>query len=129
MQNLQLGEGYSRPHVSEMVINWHFTEACNYKCRYCYAKWQGNDKELLHDWGRTQNLLNQLSVFFLPENMANPLRQSKTWSGIRLNLAGGDPLLHPHQIAATGSTILRALTVLKTPTKLSKIQINKCDIK
>lgn len=95
MTHLQIGEGVARPHVSELVVNWHFTEACNYKCRYCYAKWNGNEKELLHDWERTKKLLDELASFFAPENTTNPLRQSLTWSGIRLNLAGGEPLLYP----------------------------------
>lgn len=94
MTHLQMGEGDARPHVSELVINWHFTEACNYKCRYCYAKWNGNEKELLHNWERTRNLLDELASFFDPENTTNPLRQSLTWSAIRLNLAGGEPLLY-----------------------------------
>lgn len=95
MTHLQMGEGDARPHVSELVINWHFTEACNYRCRYCYAKWNGNEKELLHNWERTRNLLDELASFFDPENTTNPLRESLTWSGIRLNLAGGEPLLYP----------------------------------
>ena len=95
MTNLQTGGGEARPHVSELVINWHFTEACNYKCRYCYAKWQDNEKELLHDWERTKRLLDEITSFFHPKNTNNPLQQSLTWSGIRLNLAGGEPLLYP----------------------------------
>ncbi len=101
MTHLQRGEGDVRPHVSELVINWHFTEACNYKCRYCYAKWNGNEKELLHDWERTKKLLDELTSFFDPENTSNPLRQSLTWSGIRLNLAGGEPLLYQNSALRT----------------------------
>jgi radical S-adenosyl methionine domain-containing protein 2 len=97
MTHLHIGEDDLRPHVSELVINWHFTEACNYKCRYCYAKWEGNEKELLHDWDRTQMLLDELASFFHPENNANPLQQHLTWSGVRLNLAGGEPLLYAEE--------------------------------
>ena len=25
--------------TKELVVNWHITEACNYKCDYCFAKW------------------------------------------------------------------------------------------
>jgi radical S-adenosyl methionine domain-containing protein 2 len=95
MKYLHMGEGRVRPHVSELVINWHFTEACNYKCRYCYAKWDGDERELLYDWGRTRRLLDELTSFFDPANAANPLRESLSWSAIRLNLAGGEPLLYP----------------------------------
>ena len=98
MKYLHMEEGDVRPHVSELVINWHLTEACNYKCRYCYAKWQDNEKELIHDWKRTGKLLDELTSFFHPENTSNLLRQSLTWSGIRLNLAGGEPLLYPKSV-------------------------------
>lgn len=94
MMHLQRGEGIVRPHVSELVINWHITEACNYKCRYCYAKWDGAGRELLHDWNRVQNMLDEIQAFFHPRNASNPLRQRMSWSGIRLNLAGGEPLLY-----------------------------------
>lgn len=94
MLHLQSGEGAVRPHVAELVINWHITEACNYKCRYCYAKWDGAGRELLHDWSRVRNLLDELQAFFHPENAANPLRLHLSWSGTRLNLAGGEPLLY-----------------------------------
>lgn len=94
MVHLQRGEGSVRPHVSELVINWHITEACNYKCRYCYAKWDGAGRELLHDWNRVRHLLDELQAFFHPGNDFNPLRQHMSWSGIRLNLAGGEPLLY-----------------------------------
>jgi radical S-adenosyl methionine domain-containing protein 2 len=94
MTHLQRGEGGVRPHVSELVINWHITEACNYKCRYCYAKWEGAGRELIHDWSRVQNMLDEMQAFFHPENASNPLRQYMSWSGIRLNLAGGEPLLY-----------------------------------
>lgn len=107
MTHLQMGEGGVRPHVSELVINWHFTEACNYKCRYCYAKWHGNEKELLHDWARIKKLLDELKSFFDPGNTCNPIRQTLTWSGIRLNLAGGEPLLYPN-------AALRALTYARS---------------
>lgn len=29
-------EGGVRHVVEELVINWHLTEACNYRCQYCY---------------------------------------------------------------------------------------------
>lgn len=36
--------------VSPIVINWHVTEACNFRCCYCYAKWQQLDsRELIRD--------------------------------------------------------------------------------
>ncbi len=98
MTYLFMGEGDPRPHVPELVINWHLTEACNYKCQYCYAKWDSNDKELIHDWDRTRKMLDELMTFFHPGNDANPLQKSMRWSGVRLNLAGGEPLLYPDAV-------------------------------
>ncbi|KKL90825.1 hypothetical protein LCGC14_1900810 [marine sediment metagenome] len=96
MRHLQNeGEGYVRPHVEQLVINWHITEACNYSCRYCYAKWDDKGRELIHDWNRVRNLIDQIHSFFHPRNLASPLRKQMTWSGLRLNLAGGEPLLYP----------------------------------
>nr|WP_315468617.1 viperin family antiviral radical SAM protein [uncultured Undibacterium sp.] len=94
MTLLHMGEADARPHLSELVINWHITEVCNYRCSYCYAKWNDNSKELLHDWERTQRLLDEVFSFFSPDNSSNPLRSKITWGKLRLNLAGGEPLLY-----------------------------------
>lgn len=95
MKHLHMGEGSARPHVSELVINWHITEACNFSCRYCYAKWNGDEKELIHNWGRTEKLLDEIASFFAPDNPSNPLQKALSWSSVRLNVAGGEPLLYP----------------------------------
>lgn len=90
----------SRP-ASQLVINWHITEACNYSCQYCYAKWEKPDhRELIHDPIRTAELLNRLYTFFHPLNQDNPLRQHFDWDSVRLNLAGGEPLLYRKQVMA-----------------------------
>ena len=80
----------------QLVINWHLTEACNYSCRYCYARWdeRGEARELIHDSERTRSMLVQLLGFFSPDNEANPLRHEMRWNSVRLNLAGGEPLLY-----------------------------------
>ncbi|TNF20026.1 MAG: radical SAM protein [Vibrionaceae bacterium] len=79
-----------------LVLNWHLTEACNYRCQYCYATWKTSTckRELIHDPDRTTALLSKLYRFFQPGNRANPLFGQMTWSTVRLNLAGGEPLLH-----------------------------------
>jgi radical S-adenosyl methionine domain-containing protein 2 len=80
----------------QLVINWHVTEACNYSCRYCYAHWDqhGCERELIHDKDRTRRMLMQLAAFFSPVNETNPLRREMRWDSVRLNLAGGEPLLY-----------------------------------
>lgn len=87
---------------TSLVLNWHLTEACNYRCQYCYATW--NDfaapRELIHDPGRTAALLSELYRFFQPGNCANPLSERMSWSVVRLNLAGGEPLLYAGKLPA-----------------------------
>jgi radical S-adenosyl methionine domain-containing protein 2 len=82
--------------TDQLVINWHITEACNYRCGYCYAAWDQAAKhsELIRDEQRAGTLLETLFDFFRPDNRSNPLKGSMNWSSVRLNLAGGEPLLH-----------------------------------
>ena len=91
-------KGGVRPQLSELVINWHITEACNYHCRYCYAHWTGSGRELIHQVPATVQMLENLWQYFHPQNLANPLRCEMDWQGVRLNLAGGEPLLYPERV-------------------------------
>ena len=86
--------------ADQLVVNWHITEACNYSCQYCYAKWETPDRqrELVHNPVRTRALLSRLYEFFHPENYANPLRRHMNWGSVRLNLAGGEPLLYTRRV-------------------------------
>lgn len=90
---------FSRP-ADQLVINWHITEACNYSCQYCYAKWETPERqrELVRDPVRTRELLHRLYQFFHPDNDANPLRRYLSWGSVRLNLAGGEPLLYTRRV-------------------------------
>lgn len=86
-------------HSSELVINWHLTEACNYGCRYCYSKWHGgNGKELLHDAENSQALLRELFDYFSPGNLATRAQLGMRWNSVRLSLAGGEPLLYEREV-------------------------------
>lgn len=98
MKHPQMGEDFLRPQLDELVINWHVTEACNYRCRYCYAKWTGVGRELIHDVAASNAVLQAIFRFFSPHNLRNPLRQYMDWRALRLNLAGGEPLLYQDQI-------------------------------
>jgi len=72
--------------IDELVINYHITEKCNYSCRHCYAKWEVDDNEEIHtNMTQIEMLLNSLYDFF-----------SKRSKHVRLNLAGGEPLLCKH---------------------------------
>lgn len=88
--------------TAPLVLNWHLTEPCNYSCKYCYAAWvkSGNDQELIRDYERTVLLLNELYQFFRPGNPSHPMAKERTWSSVRLNLAGGEPLLHSAKLPA-----------------------------
>lgn len=92
-------KGHERPQLPELVINWHITEACNYRCRYCYAHWAGSTRELIHNVPASMRMLEDLWQYFQPKNIANPLRHHMDWQGVRLNLAGGEPLLYPEHVS------------------------------
>ena len=77
--------------VNPIVVNWHVTEACNFRCRYCYAKWQQPDsKEVIRDSDETTALVEALYAGFAKLAASGPPR---------LNFAGGEPLLHASQVA------------------------------
>lgn len=82
--------------VTPLVINWHITEACNYRCQYCYATWNEATcpRELIHSPERTAALLRELYRFFRAGNPATLFASQQAWHSVRLNLAGGEPLLH-----------------------------------
>ncbi len=88
--------------TTPLVLNWHLTEACNYRCRYCYAIWETAScgRELIHDPRQAEALLTELYSFFDPSNRANPLMDRMSWDTVRLNLAGGEPLLHDRKLPA-----------------------------
>jgi len=107
-------KGFVCPQLSELVINWHITEACNYRCRYCYAHWEGNGRELVHNAEASERMLQELWHFFRPANNANPLHRHMDWQGVRLNLAGGEPLLYPDRV----SQIIQAASEIGFTTSL-----------
>lgn len=82
-----------------IVINWHVTEACNYQCSYCYAKWQALDRrDLIRDPAATTALLQSLHAHFA---------SAASGSRPRLNFAGGEPLLH-------GSRLISAMRLARS---------------
>jgi radical S-adenosyl methionine domain-containing protein 2 len=87
--------------VEELVVNWHVTEACNYRCRYCYSHWERepNRRDVIRDEASSLGLVDALWQFFRPDNASNPLRKHLQWSNLRLSLAGGEPMLYPGEVA------------------------------
>jgi len=86
--------------VSELVINWHLTEACNFGCKYCYSAWakEQGSRDVVKDKAASRDLIREIYAFFRPGNAANPLFNKMQWKSVRLNFAGGEPLLYGKQI-------------------------------
>lgn len=75
--------------VRQLVINYHITEKCNYDCHYCYAKWE-KPNELHRNLDEMNEVLHKLAEYFLSPN---PIQQQLQYQSVRLNFAGGEPLL------------------------------------
>lgn len=116
--------------VDELTINWHVTEACNYRCQYCYAKWKDypNPRELFHDRRRTRELLNELFRYFHPTNTSNPLCKELSWKTVRLNLAGGEPSILGNRlldIAEIAREVGFQLSIISNGSRLTRSMIKE----
>jgi radical S-adenosyl methionine domain-containing protein 2 len=91
--------------LTSLVLNWHLTESCNYRCRYCYAIWEASirHRELIRDPEHTAVFLRELYRFFGPGNSLNPLAKRLSWNAVRLNLAGGEPALHSRRLLSVAN--------------------------
>lgn len=73
-----------------LVVNWHMIEACNFKCRYCFAHWT--------DAG-SANKAHTAAVRLFEQLAGLKGRAIETATGkisiasVRLNFAGGEPFL------------------------------------
>lgn len=85
---------------SELVINWHITEACNYACKYCYATWRKptSPREVFHDTVVADIILESVADYFHWNKKTNTLADRLDWSSVRLSIAGGEPLLYPDRV-------------------------------
>ena len=71
----------------KIVYNWHITEVCNYSCHYCFAKWD-RPPEIWKDNVKSLTILKEIQTH---GHLAFP--SYKTSDPIRINFAGGEPLL------------------------------------
>lgn len=72
----------------QLVVNWHVLEECNFGCRYCFAHWPAAPDGAQEIWKSPELWTKTLSELrHLPDCIPG------NWSGIRLNIAGGEPLL------------------------------------
>lgn len=79
----------------ELTVNWHITEACNFKCAYCFAHWDKVcKKELLHNPYEVEKLLDQ--ILLLPELIYD--HSGQCFDSVRLNLVGGETFLYPKAV-------------------------------
>lgn len=78
----------------ELVVNWHITEACNYRCNYCFAKWDKQNNELMNDEESVSKLMNEIQK--LP-SILNDKYLTK-FESIRLNLVGGETFLNLRKV-------------------------------
>lgn len=94
--------------IASLVLNWHVTETCNYRCQYCYATWKNSALpcELIRNPKQTAALMTELYRFFQPGNWSNPLAKRLNWNAVRLNLAGGEPTLHADRLLSVVSQAL-----------------------
>ncbi|RUO45946.1 viperin family antiviral radical SAM protein [Pseudidiomarina donghaiensis] len=78
--------------TQELVINFHMTEACNFRCAYCYAKWndEPSNKELYGHTGAVDTLLTSLANYFFA---SNPIQKQLGYQRVRINFAGGEPMM------------------------------------
>jgi len=68
--------------IEEIVINYHITSKCNYTCKYCFAEWKQPNriKELYKDKAQLHKIAQDIKTSLYDKN-------------IRINFAGGEPLL------------------------------------
>lgn len=78
----------------ELVVNWHITEACNFKCTYCFAKWNKDSKELLHNTTAVESLLDEILKLVGILNQ----KYATKFTGLRLNLVGGETFLYKAKV-------------------------------
>lgn len=72
---------------TELVVNLHVTERCNYSCSFCFGKWrlEPQQREVFRDLSIGSALISELSSFFNRSDLGK--------SGVRFNFVGGEPAL------------------------------------
>ncbi len=58
-------------------VNWHMTERCNYKCKFCFAKYNIHKKPICENLNKSKRLIETL----------------KAHGAEKINFTGGEPLL------------------------------------
>jgi len=74
IEKIETNVGKGTPIVKSM--NWHITSRCNYRCKFCFARDRGEELLDLERMKAVLSLLKQKGIQ-------------------KINLAGGEPVLHP----------------------------------
>lgn len=75
----------------ELVINYHITEVCNYSCKFCYAKWERPNE--IHTQGNNAELMLEKLASYFFSNVGNKVKAVFPYKTVRINFAGGEPLI------------------------------------
>ena len=70
-----------------IVINWHITEACNYHCKFCFAKWS-ESTEIWNNLADIEKIISNICKYF----------RNQGYFHIRLNIVGGEPIMFPERL-------------------------------
>lgn len=73
--------------IKTIVINWQITEACNYHCGFCFAKWN-KPAEIWSNPENVQKVIVNICKHFRSQGIFN----------IRLNIVGGEPIMFPERL-------------------------------
>ena len=65
-----------KPPTPKLAVNWHMLERCNYRCKFCFAKFKGIP-ELCRDLEKSKTIIRKLH----------------DWGVGKINFTGGEPLL------------------------------------
>jgi radical S-adenosyl methionine domain-containing protein 2 len=74
----------------EMIYNFHIIENCNYKCKFCFAKWKEACE--LPEIYNIRKLMKKLFKNLSKKNIAGKAI-GENITGVRINFAGGEPLM------------------------------------
>jgi len=88
--------------LNDLVINYHVTEKCNYACQFCYAQWN-KPNELHANGNKAESLIALLATYFIT-NSKNSIQQQMPYQNVRLNFAGGEPMLLQQRFSALLTT-------------------------
>jgi len=84
----------TKKEFSEILVNYHLNEVCNYNCRYCFSKWDIPERlKREQDIGIRLKVLQELHRFFYEPSSTNPMAKLMTWNKVRINFSGGEPML------------------------------------